>query len=156
MISMPMMQAMAIHPRDWTYIDRERVIHDRDEFYEPLLIVERTMSDSHVKNIGQIQPAKKPAKDKISAADQHSSPKSQMSWGEIHTSQQIQHNDRIAREIVDFQGESSSRIQAEIGPAFNKFFSWQSLWGGGRPGAALDAKDLLAHDLRIRHLRRSS
>ena len=35
-----MMQSMAIHPRDRIYIDRERVIHDDDGFYEPFLIVQ--------------------------------------------------------------------------------------------------------------------
>src|ERR1700739_1857427 len=59
-----------------------------------------------MKNIGQIQSAKKPAKDKICPADQHSYPGSQMSWGEIHASQHIQQNNRIADEIVYFHGDS--------------------------------------------------
>ena len=87
-----MMQAMAIYPGDRIYIDPEDVIHDSDDFYEPFLIVERTVSDSQMKNIGQIQPAKKPAKDKISSADQHSHPRSQMGWGEIRASQHVGEN----------------------------------------------------------------
>ena len=55
MVSILMMQSMAIYPGDRIYIDPEGVIHDSDEFDEPFLIVERTMSDSQMKNIGQIQ-----------------------------------------------------------------------------------------------------
>ena len=55
MVSMLMMQSMAIHPGDRTYIDPEDAIHDRDGFDEPLLIVQRTMSDTQMKNVGQIQ-----------------------------------------------------------------------------------------------------
>src|ERR1700730_3655604 len=67
------------------------------------------MRDSQMKNIGQIQPAKKPTKDKIDAADQHSSPRSQMSRGEIHASQHVENDNQIAREIVYFHGHSASR-----------------------------------------------
>jgi hypothetical protein len=40
MISMFVMQSMAIHPGDRIYIEPEDVVHDSDDFYEPLLIVE--------------------------------------------------------------------------------------------------------------------
>jgi len=40
MVSILVMQPMAIYPGDRIYIDREGVIHDSDEFYEPFLIVE--------------------------------------------------------------------------------------------------------------------
>src|SRR5277367_6622158 len=102
MVGMEMMQAMAIHPGDRVHIEPEDVIHDSDGFYEPFLVVERTMSDSQMKNIGQIQPAKKPTKDRINSADQHSSPRSQMSWDEIDTSQQVGKNNQTAGEIVYF------------------------------------------------------
>src|SRR5258708_15781916 len=65
------------------------------------------MSDSQMENIGQIQPAKKPTKDKINSAYQHSSPRSQMSWGGIHASQHVGKNNQIACEIVYFHYDSS-------------------------------------------------
>ena len=74
MVRILVMQAMAIYPRDWIYIDSERVIHNRDGFDEPFLIVKGPMSDSEMKNVGQIQAAEKPAKDKINRADQQSFP----------------------------------------------------------------------------------
>ena len=40
MVSMVMMQSMAIHPGDRTDIDPEDTIQDRDRFDEPLLIVQ--------------------------------------------------------------------------------------------------------------------
>jgi hypothetical protein len=104
MVSMLMMQSMAIHPGDRIYIEPEGVIHDSDKFYEPFLIVERTMRDSQMKNIGQIQPAKKPTKDKINSSYQHPSPRSQMSWGGIHTSKHVGKNNQIASDIVYFHG----------------------------------------------------
>src|SRR5580765_6891095 len=67
------------------------------------------MSDSQMKNIGQIQPAKKPTKNKITSAYQHSSPRSQMSWRGIHTSQHVGKNNRIACEIVYFHRHSPRR-----------------------------------------------
>src|SRR6266436_630327 len=102
MVGMFMMQSMAIHPGDRIHIDREGVIHDSDGFHEPFFIVERTVSDSQMKNIGQIQPAKKPTKNKINSAYQHSSPRSQMSRGGVHTSQQVGKNNQIACKIVYF------------------------------------------------------
>ena len=119
MVRMLVMQPMAIHPGDRTYIEPEDVVHDSDDFYEPFLVVERTMSDTQMKNVGQIQPAKEPAKDKINSADQRASPRSQMSWGEIHTTQHVGKNDQIAGEIVDFHDGSPSGIQAEIGALSN-------------------------------------
>jgi hypothetical protein len=76
------------------------------------------MSDTQMKNIGQIQPAKKPAKDEISSGDQHSNPWPQMSWGEINTSQHVQNNNQIAREIVNFHDAPRRGIQSEIGAPF--------------------------------------
>jgi hypothetical protein len=58
-----------------------------------------------MKNIGQIQPAKKPAKDKINSAYQHSNPGSQMRWGEIHTSQHVAKNNHIAGDVVYFHSD---------------------------------------------------
>src|ERR1051325_2513609 len=107
MVGMLVMQAMTIHPGDWIDIDCKSVVHDSDDFYEPFLVVEGTMSDSQVENIGKIQPAKKPTKDEISSADQHSSPGSQMSWGGIHTSQHVENNNYIARDVVYFHRDSS-------------------------------------------------
>src|ERR1700676_3373890 len=107
MVSMFVMQSMAIHPGDRVYIEPEEVIHDSDNFDEPLLIVERTMSDSQMKNIRQIQTAKKQTRDKINSAYQHSSPRSQMSWGDIHTSQHVGKNNQIACDIVYFHGDSA-------------------------------------------------
>ncbi len=39
MVGMFMMQSMAIHPGDRIYIEPEDVIHDRNCFYEPFLIL---------------------------------------------------------------------------------------------------------------------
>jgi len=61
------------------------------------------MSDSQMKKIGQIQSAKKPTRDEINSADQQPIPRPQVSWGGIHTSQQVEKNDQIAIEVVDFQ-----------------------------------------------------
>src|SRR5437879_9583680 len=102
MVRMLMMQSMAIYPGDRIYIKPEDIIADCDGFYEPFLIVERTMSNAQMKNIGQVQAARKPAKDKIDSADHQSGPRSQMRWGEIHTSQHVQNDNQIAREIVYF------------------------------------------------------
>jgi hypothetical protein len=118
MVGMFMMQSMAIHPGDRIYINREGVVHDGDGFYEPFLIVERTVSDSQMKNVGQIQPAKKPAKDKISSAYQNSSPRSQMSWGGIHTSKHVGKNNQIACDVVYFHDDSWWVIQTEIEAPF--------------------------------------
>jgi hypothetical protein len=60
-----------------------------------------------MKDIGQIQAAKKPTTDKINSAYQHSSPRSQMSWGEIHTSQDVGKNNQIACEVVYFHDDSA-------------------------------------------------
>ena len=60
------------------------------------------MNDSQMKNVGQVQPAHKPTKDKIGSGDQQSNPRAQMSWGGVHTSENVEQNDRIADEIVGF------------------------------------------------------
>ena len=65
MVRIFMMQAMAIHPGDRINVEPEDVVHDRDAFDEPFLVVERAMRDPHVKNIGQIQPRQEPADDKV-------------------------------------------------------------------------------------------
>jgi len=69
MISMFMMQSMAIHPGYRIYIEGESVVHHSNDFYEPFLIVQRTMSDSQMKNISQIQPTHKPTKDKVDSGN---------------------------------------------------------------------------------------
>src|SRR5882672_9443248 len=97
-----MMQSMPIHPGDRIYIDREGAIHNRYGFHKPFFIVQRTVSDSQMKNVGQIQAAKKPAKDKINSAYQHSNPRSQMSWGGVHASQHVSKNNQIAYDVVNF------------------------------------------------------
>jgi hypothetical protein len=71
-----------------------------------------------MKNIGQIQPPKKPTKDKINSAYQHSSPRPQISWGGVHTSQQVAQNNQIACEIVYFHDDPVGLIQTEIGDPF--------------------------------------
>jgi hypothetical protein len=71
-----------------------------------------------MKNIGQIQPAKEPAKDKINSSYQHSHPRSQMSRGGVHTSQHVAKNNQIACEIVYFHYRSRGAIQTEIGAPF--------------------------------------
>jgi hypothetical protein len=105
MVSIFMMQSMPIHPGDRIDIDPKCVIHDGDECDEPFLIVEGTMRDSQMKNIGQIQPGEKPAEDKINSADQQSGPSSQVSWGGIHTSQHVEKNYQIAGDVVDFHDD---------------------------------------------------
>ncbi|HEY5039995.1 MAG TPA: hypothetical protein VIJ93_13075, partial [bacterium] len=93
-----MMQSMAIHPGDRVYIQPEEVIHNSENFDEPLLIVERAMSDSQMKDIGQVQAAKKPTRHKINSAYQQSNPRSQMNCGVIQTSQHVGKNNQIASE----------------------------------------------------------
>src|SRR5690242_20149695 len=114
MVGMFMMQPVAIHPGDRIDIDRENIVHDGDGFHEPFLIVQGAMSDSQMKKIGQIQPAKKPAKDKIGSADQYSFPWSPLSRSGIHASQQVQKNDQIAYDVVYFHDPLRGLIQAEI------------------------------------------
>src|SRR5277367_2441366 len=63
-----------------------------------------------MKNVGQIQPAHKPAKDKINCPDQDSNPGPQMRWGGIHTTQQVGENNQIACEIVYFHDDSPSGL----------------------------------------------
>src|SRR5580658_1356885 len=106
MIRIFVVQSMAIHPGDWIYIDRKGVIHDRDGFDEPFLIVKGTMSDSEMKNIGQIQAAHEPAKDEINCPYEQSAPGPQMSRSEIHTGERVGNNNQIAHEIVDFHDRS--------------------------------------------------
>src|SRR5579859_3549211 len=101
-----MVQAMAIHPADGIHIKPENVVHDRDSFYEPYLVVERAMNDAQMEHIGQIQAAHEPAKDKINAADQYCSPGAQMSWGEKYTSQYVKKNNQIAREVIYLHDDS--------------------------------------------------
>ena len=69
MVRVLVMQTMAIDPADGIHLKPQGVVQDRDELYEPLLVIERTMGNSHVKNVGQIKPAKKPGAYKISSAD---------------------------------------------------------------------------------------
>src|SRR5260370_20756781 len=99
MVGMFMMQSMAIYPGNRIHIDREGIVKDIHCLYEPFLVVERTMSDSKVKHVGQIQPAKKPAKDKINSAYRHSNPGSQMRRGGKHTSKHVGQNNQITSEI---------------------------------------------------------
>src|SRR5882724_629834 len=118
MVGMFMMQAMAIYPGNRIHIDGEGVVHNGYGFYEPFLVVERTMSNSQMKNVGQIQAAKKPTKNEINSADEHPEPGSQMSWGEIETSQHVGQNNQIACDVVDFHDDSrlgySSRIRSAV------------------------------------------
>ncbi len=79
------------------------------------------MCDSQMKNIGQIQPAKKPAKDKINSTYQHSNPRSQMSRGEIRTSQHVGKNNRISNDVVYFHGDSLSGYSKRV-QLFNQKF----------------------------------
>src|SRR5258708_36866367 len=81
-------------------------MHDSDDFQKPFLKAKKTMRETKKKNIGQTQPAKKPTKDKINTANQHSSPRSQMSWREIHTSQHVAKNNQITCDVVYFHDGS--------------------------------------------------
>src|ERR1700733_1199615 len=110
MVGVFMVQSMAIHPGDRIYIDPEDVIHDCNSLHEPFSVVERAMSDSQMKNIRQIQPAKKPTENKISSADQHSHPGPRTSWGGIHTSQHVGKDNQIAQNVVGFHDDSCGLI----------------------------------------------
>ena len=59
------------------------------------------MGDSQVKNIGQIQPSEKPTKNEVSSGYQHCNPGSHVSWSGIQTSQHVENNDQVAREVVN-------------------------------------------------------
>jgi hypothetical protein len=69
MVGMFMMQAMAIHPGDRIHIEPEGVVHDGNGFHEPFLVVEGTMGDPQMKNVGQVHAANRPTKQKVSGAD---------------------------------------------------------------------------------------
>ena len=69
------MQAVPIHPRDRIDINPKSIVNDSDRFDEPFLVVEGAMSDSQMKDIGQVQPGQKPTKEKIRSANEHSSPR---------------------------------------------------------------------------------
>src|SRR5882762_1226386 len=97
------------------------------------------MSDSQMKHIGQIQPAKKPTKDKINSAYQHSSPRSQMSWGGVHTSQHVAKNNQIACNVVYFhcgsrgvysnRNRSSFQTTVKVDKVYSsQFFNCQSIF----------------------------
>ena len=105
-VRMFMMQPVAIHPGNGIDIEPEGVIHDRDRFYKPFFVVERSMRDSHMKDIRQIHPAEKPKRDEIDSADEKSSPRSQMRRSEEHASQNVENNNQIADEIVCFHDGS--------------------------------------------------
>jgi hypothetical protein len=100
------MQSMAIHPADWIDIKAESVIRNSDGFYEPLLVVECPMSNPQVKNIGQVQPGKKPAEYEVSCANQQARPGPELRRGAIHAGEHVQNNDQIANDIVYFHGGS--------------------------------------------------
>src|SRR5689334_7063081 len=107
-----MVQSMAVHPGNRIYINRESIVRDSDGFHEPFLVIKRAMSDTQMKHIGQIQPAKKPTKDKINSAYQNSHPGSQMSWRGVHASQRVDQNNQIACEIVYFHDGSRRRYSS--------------------------------------------
>jgi len=69
------MQAVPIHPRDRIDINPKSIVNDSDRFDEPFLVVEGAMSDSQMKDIGQVQPGQKPTKEKIHSANEQSSPR---------------------------------------------------------------------------------
>jgi hypothetical protein len=105
MVGILMVQAMAIHPGDGIDKDAERIVHEGDCFDEPFLVIEGTMSDSQMEKIGQIHSAKKPTKKEIDPADGQPNPRSQLSWSAIHTSEQVEKNDQITVEVVDFHDD---------------------------------------------------
>ena len=102
-----MVQAVAIHPGDGINIQAEEVVADCDGFNEPRLLVQRAVSDSQVKDVSEIHAAEKPAKDEIGGANQHSQPRSQVCRRKIRAGQQIEQNDSVADDVVDFHDESS-------------------------------------------------
>src|SRR6266404_3986741 len=128
MVGVFMMQSVAIDPGDRIHIESEDVVHRRDDFYEPFLVVERTVSDSQMKNIRQIQPAHKPTKDKINSGDQQSNPGSQMSWGGIHTSQRVAQNNQIACDIVYFHCDSVRLFNQKLEPLSNNQLKLLAPW----------------------------
>ena len=108
---------MAVHPRDRINIDPESVIHDRDGFHEPFFVVERTMGDPQMEDIGQIHAGNKPARHKVDSADQQSSPWSQVSWGGNHARHQVDENNQIAGEVIDLHDDSTWLVPPETGAA---------------------------------------
>jgi len=117
-----MVQSVAIDPGDRIDINSEDIVHGADELDKPFFVVKRTVRDSQMQNIGQVQPGYKPAKDKIRGADEQTYPRPPLSWRRIHTSHQVEKNDQIADCVVTFHEalawDSSSpkfpMIQAEI------------------------------------------
>src|SRR5690242_1023909 len=97
------MQAVTIYPGDRVYVDGEGVIHYRDGFDEPWLIVEGTMRDSQMKNVCQIQSAHEPTEDQVSPADQKPA---QEAWGGIHASQHVEHDGQVTDGAVNFHDRS--------------------------------------------------
>ena len=108
MVRMFVMQSMAVHPGDRIDIEPEGVIHDGDGFDEPFLVIKRTVGDTQMEKVRQVQAAKEPTKDEISGGYQCASPRSQVRWGEIDADKHVGKHDQIAGEIVDFHQCSAS------------------------------------------------
>src|SRR5215467_15252322 len=120
MVRILMMQTMTVDLADRIHINREGVAHHNDELYEPLIVVERTVSDSQMQDVGQVQAAEKPAKDKIGSAQEQSLPRSQLSRRGEHTGQRVAQNNQISIDVVDFHGTPRATIQAEIKSSFKQ------------------------------------
>src|SRR5215469_2012114 len=69
------------------------------------------MGNSQMEDIGQIQAAEKPAKNKIASADQQSLSRPQVSGSGIDRSQHVEKNDQIADDVIYFHDDSDSRFQ---------------------------------------------
>ena len=68
-----------------------------------------------------------PTKNKINSGYQQCSPRSQMSWGEIHTSQDVGSDNQIAYEIVCFHLDSPSGYSNRNRSSF-QFLSVMFAW----------------------------
>src|SRR5205807_2456898 len=69
---------MAVDPRDRIDIKPEEVVDESDQFYEPRLVIERTMSNSQMQHIGEINAGNKPEKEKITGTREQPGPRSEI------------------------------------------------------------------------------
>jgi hypothetical protein len=58
------------------------------------------MGDPHMDHARQIQAANEPARHEIGRADQQARPGTDRGWGEVHASQRIGDDERIASDVV--------------------------------------------------------
>jgi hypothetical protein len=98
-------QPVPVHPGDRIDIDAEGVVHDREPFDEPFLVVERAVRDAHVDDGGQVQPGEEPADDQVGGADQQAQPGTEVRRREVRAGQGVGEEDCIPGDVIDLHNE---------------------------------------------------